>query len=417
MKCIATNILTPLAADKTIYLPDQYITINEGKIIEISDTAPVMDLIDKRDCICIPGMIDAHVHLSQYYIRGRYAPDLMQWLHKYTFPAEQMSNNHQFSRKIARDFYQQCLAKGTTTSVVYTSPYQTACETAFEVAKEMGVRSIIGMTMMDTNCPDYLRQDTGKAISESYELWEKWHDQGLLDYIFSPRFAVTCSPELLQETGRLIRNLSARLQTHLSENTLEIDQVMELYSGNRSYTEIYERYGLLGRRSIMGHGIHLDNTEMRILQASDTGIAFCPDSNFFLKSGHFKWDEIEGNRIRIGLASDVGAGTDLSMLKIMKLADYILDKSSLTPEKAFYYSTLGNAVLLGWEDRIGSIEAGKEADLVFIRHPELFRSSEGLEDILSFMIYLNHEVIIDSTWIQGKELYHKDKSGGIDEIS
>ncbi|MDP8210230.1 MAG: guanine deaminase [Candidatus Stygibacter australis] len=417
MKCIATNILTPLAADKIIYLPDHYITINEGKIIEISDTEPAMDWIDKRDYLCIPGMIDAHVHLSQYYIRGRYAPDLMQWLHKYTFPAEQMSNNPQFSRKIAIDFYQQCLAKGTTTSVVYTSPYHIACETAFEVAKEMGVRSIIGMTMMDTNCPDYLRQDTDKAINESYELWEKWHDQGLLDYIFSPRFAVTCSAELLQETGRMIRNLSARMQTHLSENTFEIEQVMDLFPGNRSYTEIYEHFGLLGKRSIMGHGIHLDQEEMRILQASDTGIAFCPDSNFFLKSGHFKWSEIEESGIRIGLASDVGAGTDLSMLKIMKLADYILDKSSLTPGKAFYYSTLGNAVLLGWEDRIGSIEPGKDADLVFISHPEILKTSKGLEDILALLIYLNYEMEIQSTWIQGKELYNKDKSGGIDEIS
>jgi len=417
MKCIATNILTPLAADKIIYLPDYYITIDEGKIIAISDTAPSINFIDKRDCLCIPGMIDAHVHLSQFYIRGRYAPDLLQWLHRYTFPAERMSNNLQFSRKIAIDFYQQCLAKGTTTSVVYTSPYQTACDTAFQVAKEMGVRSIIGMTMMDTNCPDYLRQDTDKAISESYELWEKWHDQELLDYIFSPRFAVTCSAELLERTGKMIRDLSARLQTHLSENHSEIEQVMELFPGNRSYTEIYERYGLLGNRSIMGHGIHLDEEEIRILQATGTGIAFCPDSNFFLKSGHFKWGEIEESGIRIGLASDVGAGTDLSMLKMMKLADYILDKSSFAPEKAFYYSTLGNAVLLGWEDRIGSIESGKEADLVFIRHPEILKTSNGLEDILGLLIYLNHEMVIESTWIQGKELYNKDKSGGIDEIS
>ena len=417
MKCIATNILTPLASGNILYIPDCFITISSGKITAISEIAPQVEWIDKKDCICIPGLIDSHVHLSQLYIRGQYAPDLLQWLQKHTFPAERMSMDAKFSEQIAKDFYQQCLAKGTTTSVVYTSPYQSACETAFQVAKATGVRSIIGMTMMDKNCPDYMRQDTSTSIRESCELWEKWHDQGLLDYIFSPRFAITCSAELLEETGNLIKSLSARLQTHLSENVSEIEQVLDLFPGSSSYTAVYEKFGLLGKRSIMGHGIHLNEQERQCLQASDTGIAFCPDSNFFLKSGHFKWDEIEESGIRVGLASDVGAGTDLSMLKIMKFADYILDKSTLTPAKAFYYGTLGNAELLGMADKVGSLEVGKEADLVFLQHEAFFKTAvEGI-DILSLMIYLNHEMKVESTWIQGQELYNKDKSGGSDEVS
>jgi guanine deaminase len=417
MKCIATNILTPLTSGEILYLPDCLITISAGKITAVSEIPSQSNWIDKRNCLCIPGLIDSHVHLSQLYIRGQYAPDLLQWLHKHTFPAERMSMDARFSEQIAKDFYQQCLAKGTTTSVVYTSPYQAATETAFNVAKAAGVRSIIGMTMMDRNCPDYMKQNTSTSLRESCELWEKWHDQGLLDYIFSPRFALTCSSELLEETGNLIKSLSARLQTHLSENISEIEQVLDLFPGNSSYTEVYEKFGLLGRRSIMGHGIHLNEQERQCLQASDTGIAFCPDSNFFLKSGHFKWDEIEESGIRVGLASDVGAGTDLSMLKIMKFADYILDKSTLTPQKAFYYATLGNAELLGMADKIGSLEVGKEADLVFLQHDALFKTAVESLDILSLMIYLNHEMKVESTWIQGKELYNKDKSGGSDEVS
>ncbi len=417
MNCIATNILTPLASGEIVYLPDCYITIEDKKIVSIAETASCQSWTDKRDCFCIPGLIDSHVHLSQLYIRGKYAPDLMNWLNKYTFPAERMSKDQEFSRKIAQDFYQQCIVKGTTTSVVYTSPFREACETAFQVAAESGVRSIIGMTMMDSNCPAYLKQSTAKALQNSYSLWEKWHDQGLLDYIFSPRFALTCSGELLQETGKLVNSLGARLQSHLSENLNEIEQVLKMFPGSRSYTELYYQSGILGRRSIMGHAVHLNSEEISLLKDTDTRIAFCPDSNFFLKSGQFNWQKIKSAGIKTGLASDVGAGTDLSMLKIMKYADYILDKPGLTPEEAFYHGTLGNAVLLGWEDKIGSIETGKEADLVFIRQNDLLSSAADKSEKLAILIYLNDEIEIDSTWIQGKKMFDKDISGGSDEIS
>ncbi len=416
MKCIATNILTPLASGEILYLPDCFITIEGNKISSISETAPGQSWIDKKDCICIPGMIDSHVHLSQLHIRGKCAPDLMSWLNKYTFPAERMSENPEFSRQIARDFYRESLEKGTTTSVVYTSPFRGACETAFQVAAECGVRSIIGMTMMDSNCPEYLKQSTAEALQDSYALWEKWHDRGLLDYIFSPRFAVTCSGELLQETGKLINSLGARLQSHLSENVSEIEQVLRLFPEIKSYTELYYKSGILGSRSIMGHAVHLNSEEISLLKDTDTRIAFCPDSNFFLKSGQFNWQKIKAAGIKTGLASDVGAGTDLSMLKIMKFADYILDKPGIIPEEAFYLGTLGNAVLLGWEDKIGSLEAGKEADLVFIRQKDLLSSAADKSEMLAILIYLNHEIEIDSTWVQGKKLYDKDISGGSDEI-
>jgi guanine deaminase len=417
MICIATNILSPLSNGEILYLPDGYISFQDGRITAISPSPNCSNWLDKRDCICIPGLIDSHVHLSQLDIRGRYAPSLLDWLDKYTFPAEKKSQSMQYSRQIAKRFYETCLSKGTTTSVVYTSPYKSACDISFGVAQEMGVRSIIGMTMMDTNCPDYLKQTTHNALQSSYELWEKWHDNDLLDYIFSPRFAVTCSAELLKETGKLVKNLAARLQSHLSENSEEITRVLEIFPDCQSYTEIYNKSGILGERSIMGHAIHLSPAEINILRETDSRIAFCPDSNLFLKSGHFSWQAISESGIKVGLASDVGAGTDLSMLKMMKFADYVLDKTGISPGKAFYLATLANAEILGLENKIGSLEAGKEADLVFISYPEVLENDMDKNEILSKIIYLNHEMVIDSTWIQGKELYKKNKSGGSNEIS
>lgn len=415
MQSIFCNIITA-SDDKIQYYKAVYLNIDKSKIVSITKKPENSNYIDKRDCLCLPGFIDIHVHLSQLYIKGKYAPDLLSWLKNYTYPAELMSKDADFARIIAEDFYKTCLEKGTTTTVVYTAPFAEACEIAFETARDLGVRSIIGMTMMDQNTPEYLNQTTSLVLENSIELWNRWHDRGRLDYIFTPRFALTCSETLLRETGRFIKGKGARLQTHLSENLNEIKSVNSLFPEHGSYTEVYHHYDLLGNRSIMGHGIHLSDTEMDLLKDTDTRIAYCPDSNLFLKSGRIKWQKLIEKGIKVGLASDVGAGTDLFMLNIMKSADYVLDKSWLNPEKSFYIATAGNAEVLGWEDKIGRIEKGKEADLVFVKTPSELAEASKIE-LLSWLIYLNYEVEIESTWVGGQELYNKDISGGNNENS
>lgn len=401
MEYIAANIVTPVNPGRFDYIPDCWLGIDQGRICSISKQPPVTNWIDKRDCLCLPGLIDTHVHLSQYDIRGYRAPELLDWLHRYVFPAEKRSQNDDYAIDIAGRFYRAALARGTTTTVVYTSPYKSACELAFQVAEKLKVRSIIGMTMMDTNCPEYLCQTTEQAIMDCAELCEKWQNRGLLDYIFSPRFAVTSTAALLTETGRMAEKYHARIQSHLAENHNEINEVKRLFPECSNYTSVYQRYGILGNRSIMGHAIHLGQQEIEILRETDTRIAFCPDSNFFLKSGEFPFWKMINAGIKTALASDVGAGTDLSMLQIMKMADYTISGHGLNPAGALYFSTLAAAEVIGLKERIGSIETGKEADLIFIRRNQDYNGDIDLE--LSQMIYTDRNII--STMVHGEEVF------------
>ena len=409
MYYIATNIINPVNADNYEYIPECWLEIENGIILSISKNAPDKDFIDKRDCICLPGLIDAHVHLSQFDIRGCRAPDLLEWLHRYVFPAELRSKQYDYAKDIAERFYRDALSKGTTTTVVYTAPFKTACDAAFEMADKLKVRSIIGMTMMDTNCPEYLKQETEKALEDSVALFEKWGNGDLLDYIFSPRFAITCSEQLMKSVGKTAEKLSARIQTHLSENHNEIALVSELFPHYNSYTDVYHQCGILGKRTIMGHSIHLNQNEISLLQQTDTRIAFCPDSNFFLKSGKFPfWNMIENN-IKTALSSDVGAGTELSMFEVMKMADYTVAEKGINPANALYFSTLGAAEVIGLQDKIGSIETGKEADMIFIKRKK--QSEENIDLELAQMIFLNRELKLDSTWVKGIKCFSGAKPG------
>ncbi|MCK4311529.1 MAG: amidohydrolase family protein, partial [Candidatus Cloacimonetes bacterium] len=279
MLIIKTNILNPISSDKVEFLPDTFISISNKKIASISKTIENQDFTDYSDSVCIPGLIDTHVHLSQYYVRGKHNSNLFDWLDNCTFPEELKSKDPEYARKVAQDFFTALKKAGTTTSVIYTSPFKEACNIAFETAEEMGVRAIIGKTMMDTNSPEYLLEDTETSFLESVELFEKWNKKTeLLEYVFSPRFAPVCSSQLMKMIGEFAQKKKAYIQTHLSENQDEIKLVKKLFPKYKNYTEIYEKLGILGPKTLLGHGIHLDNEELEIIKKTKSKIIHCPDS-------------------------------------------------------------------------------------------------------------------------------------------
>jgi len=290
--------------------------------------------------------------------------------------------------------------------VIYTAPFKQACDIAFQTADELGFRALIGKTMMDVNSPEYLQEDTDGSLKESIELYEKWNDHSdLLNYIFTPRFAPVCTSRLMKETGRFIKQNNAYLQTHLSENKNEIDWVRELYPASESYTDVYMKHDLLGPRTLLGHSIHLSDSEIELIRQTDSKITHCPDSNFFLKSGVFPLEKIRSAGIGFALASDVGAGTSLSMPNVMKMFNYRQDSYVVSPEEAFYYATLAGAEILGWEERTGSIQPGKEADLVFFKIKDL--PAKNSTEILSDLLYLSNEITVKETIIAGKTVYSR----------
>ncbi|MDI9571912.1 MAG: amidohydrolase family protein [Candidatus Cloacimonadota bacterium] len=401
MKNILCNIVNPISPEEIQFLPKQVISIEESKISAITSLPEFQGRIDedRSNEYALPGFIDLHTHLSQYYIRGLYEPALLPWLNKDVFPEEERSKNIEYAEKLSRDFFSAMLKTGTTTCVIYTAPFFSACDMAFEIAKETGIRALIGMTMMDMNCPENLPQNSHKTLEESILLYEKWHGKNAkLDYIFTPRFAPTCSLELMKEVVKYAIEHNAWIQTHLSENKEEIEMVKEIF-GYKSYTEVYQKAGLLTQHSIFAHCIHLGDEEIKMLAENKCKIAHCPDSNFFLKSGEFPLQKIEEAGIEYGLGSDVGAGTSLNMLYHTKMMNYRQGDYPVLPAKALYHITLGSAKLLGVDKIIGSLEIGKEADIVFLKPPLNYPlKNNGI----SQLVFCGQEFSLTETLVAGR---------------
>ena len=401
MKNILCNIVNPISPEEIQFLPKQVISIEESKISAITSLPEFQGRIDedRSNEYALPGFIDLHTHLSQYYIRGLYEPALLPWLNKYVFPEEERSKNIEYAEKLSRDFFSAMLKTGTTTCVIYTAPFFSACDMAFEIAKETGIRALIGMTMMDMNCPENLPQNSHKTLEESILLYEKWHGKNAkLDYIFTPRFAPTCSLELMKEVAKYAIEHNAWIQTHLSENKEEIEMVKEIF-GFKNYTEVYQKAGLLTQHSIFAHCIHLGDEEIKMLAENKCKIAHCPDSNFFLKSGEFPLQKIEEAGIEYGLGSDVGAGTSLNMLYHTKMMNYRQGDYPVLPAKALYHITLGSAKLLGVDKIIGSLEIGKEADIVFLKPPLNYPlKNNGI----SQLVFCGQEFSLTETLVAGR---------------
>jgi len=406
---IRTNIINPVDPETIQYLPDHVVSINNGEFssVEPYDEKKHRHCHDYTDYLCLPGLIDLHVHLSQFYIMGKYRPALLPWLSEVVFEAEKRSSDSKYASSIAENFLIDLISKGTTTAVIYTAPYENACELAFQEAKKYGIRALIGMTLMDQNAPQNLIQDRNYAIEKSISLYEKWHQKSpLMDYIFTPRFAPTCSEVLMQEIGRFASAKKAFIQTHLSENKDEIEWVKEIFK-LPSYTSVYEKYGLLTDKTLLAHCIHLGDEELNRIKAHGSKIVHCPDSNFYLKSGEFPLQRVKDHSISFGLGSDVGAGTTLNMFHHAKMFNYRQSRDPVSPCEAFYAMTLGAAKVLDWEGMIGSIQSGKRADFILVERKESAqddyepRAIQAAEAVLSQMIFCPDDFDVIKTFVDG----------------
>ncbi|MEO1019771.1 MAG: guanine deaminase, partial [Pseudomonadota bacterium] len=255
---------------------------------------------------------------------------------------------------------------------------------------------------------------------ECAELIARWHNRGRLAYAVTPRFAVTSSDAQLDVAGRLAaEHADIYVQTHLSENHEEIAAVRALFPDAATYTAVYDRFGLLGPRTLLGHCLHLDDSEVALLHERDAIAIWCPTSNNFLGSGLFDRDRLraEPHPVRVGLATDVGGGTSYSMLQTAAEAYKVarLKGSNLTPFESFYLMTLGNARALKLEHEIGTLVAGSMADLVVLDldgTPNLAHrigAAHGdLESILFALTFLGDDRCVRATYVAGKEAFSRN---------
>jgi guanine deaminase len=327
--------------------------------------------IDHRPHLLLPGMIDCHIHYPQMQVIGSYGAELLDWLNTYTFPAETKFADAQHARRISRNFFDEIIRHGTTTVAAYCSVHKSSVEAFFSEAEDRGMLTIAGKVMMDRNAPDGLRDTPQSGYDDSKTLINEWHGRGRAHYAITPRFAITSTPEQMEMAGALMREFpDLHMQTHLSENHAEIAYTCELYPEAIDYTDVYARYGLLGQRALFGHSIHLSERELDALSDSGSVGVFCPTSNLFLGSGLFPYQQNRkrAKPLRIATATDVGGGTNYSMLRTMDEAYKViaLQGEKLNPFASFWQITRGNAEALSLVDRIGTLEAGTDADIVVL---------------------------------------------------
>jgi guanine deaminase len=360
------------------YEEDGGLLLRDGKIAAAGSYADVSGKagegakrIDHRPHLLLPGFIDAHAHFPQMQVIASYGAELLDWLNKYTFPEETRFIDAQHGRRIARLFLDEMVRHGTTTVAAYCSVHKESVQAFFAEAHDRNMLTIAGKVMMDRNAPEGVLDTPQSGYDDTRVLIAEWHGKGRQHYAVTPRFAITSTPEQMEMAGALMREFpDLHMQTHLSENHVEIAFTRELYPWSRDYTDVYEHYGLLGKKALFGHCIHLSEREADALSASGSVAVFCPTSNLFLGSGLFDYQRYRSRdkAVRIAAATDVGGGTNYSMLRTMDEGYKViaLNGEKLNPFASFWQITRGNAEALSIAGSVGTLDTGTDADIVVL---------------------------------------------------
>ncbi|MFV2063362.1 MAG: amidohydrolase family protein [Chloroflexota bacterium] len=423
---LRARLLTPLADGSTRWEPDGVLDVDPAGRVAFAGPAaewPALDsALDARPLVVMPGLIDTHVHIPQIPAAGLGAGmDLLAWLERYVFPLE-----HEFdvttAEYLAPQVYRAMAAAGTTTFAGYGAIWAHSLDACFRAAEEHGIRAILGKVMMDrityddeTPSVDVLE----KTLSESVELCERWHGaaEGRLRYAFTPRFAVSCSADLLRESAALADHYDVTWQTHLSEDAREIATVAEYFPDAIDYLDVYDRAGGLGRNALFAHSIHLSDREIERVVDAGAGVAHCPVSNMFISSGVMPLARNRAAGVRVGLGSDVAGAPELSIITQMREGFYQQNsRRTIMPDDPpvpgplewLRLGTIGGAEALGLDDVIGSLEVGKEADLIAVDvelgAPPGAGAASDVEEVASRMIFRERPGMVRSAWVRGRRL-------------
>jgi guanine deaminase len=388
-----------------------------GAYSDLASRHAGIEVRDLRPHWILPGLVDLHVHLPQYDSVALDGLELLPWLETHIFPGEARFADASLATAAAGRFFGDALAWGTTTAVVYATIHAEATDAAFRVAEARGLRCVMGKVLMDRHAPEALREATDAALAQSEELIKRWHGAagGRLHYALAPRFAPMCSPELMRGAGALSDKHGAFIQTHLSENREELAWVASLFPEAANYTDVYARHGLLNGRTLLGHGIHLDGAERAAIRVAGASIVHCPTSNAFLASGIMplrRWLE-EG--LAVGLGTDVGAGTSLSVWQEMAMACTVSKlrwadtrgeaDRPLKPAEALHLATAGGAQALGLPGCGGTLDAGQAADFLVVdpRRPDpAGRAEDAADRVLSRLIYRAEAAMVRAVFVGGR---------------
>ena len=400
--------------------PDHWLLVDDGRIRGALPGQAEPDARyareDHRGRLILPGFIDTHVHCAQLGVIASYGSALLDWLETYTFPAEQAWRDPALASAGAARFLDALLAHGTTAAAVFPTVHKTSVDALFAAASARGMRVVAGKCLMDRHAPDGLRDDVDGAERDCIDLIQRWHGRGRNAYAVTVRFAPTSTPAQLAMAGALCRaDPSLYLQTHLAEHEAEVAWVARLFPEARSYLDVYARAGLLHRRAILAHGVWLDAADRAVIAAAGAQIACCPSSNLFLGSGLFDWRAADRAGVGVSLASDVGGGTSLSMLRTAADAYKVqaLRGQRLTAWTALHAATRGAAASLQLGAEVGGLEAGMMADLCVWERAasdlavQRLAQARDLHDEMFAWMTLADERCLVGTWVAGQPLYRR----------
>lgn len=409
---------------------DGLIVIQDGKIIDvgefdrISPRYPSLSETDTyTDAVIMPGFIDCHVHYVQSPMIGSFGDTLLNWLNQYTFPTESRFKEKDFADDVARQFFRQTLSQGTTTANVFSTTFEQSVDALFEESERYNARTITGKVLQDRNLPDSLKDpSTEGSIILAEKLLKKWHGRGRQLYAVIPRFAPTSTPAQLRLAGELYQrhlDQGVYMHTHLDEAYSELAWVHSLFPDARNYTDVYDRYGLVDRRSVMAHCCIVRPEEWQRLSDAECGCAHCPSSNLFLGDGEFKYWEARNPRhpCNVGIGTDVGAGTNFSIPRQLNEAYKVAmsQMKALDAMKSFYMATRGGAQVLHLENIIGSISPGHEADLAVLdlKASEFvewrMQFADGIFDKLFILQTLALDNMNRATYVAGKKVFDRTR--------
>ncbi len=412
----------PWSAIETV--PDGLLVVEDGRIAgrgsweALAPTLdPAVEIVDYRGCLLSPGFIDSHVHYVQTDIIASFGSQLLDWLERFTFPAEQAFADPAVAADTAAFFLRELWRNGTTTAVVFGSVHKGSVDALFSAALEAGMRLVAGKVMMDRHCPEALADTPATGYEDSAALIEAWHGRGRLAYAVTPRFAATSSPEQLARAAGLLQEYDGLyMQTHVAENRAEVAWIAELFPEARSYLDVYERAGLLNERAVLAHCIYLDDDDRHLMAERGSAASFCPTSNLFLGSGLFDIPAADSAGMAFALGSDVGGGTSFSMLATQQAAYGIaqLGGYALHPARAWYLATLGGARALRLDHAVGNFETGKDADFIVLdpaATPLLARRCAAAGDAMErlfAMIILGDDRAVRATYVAGHCVHDRD---------
>ena len=408
------------------YESDAIVALQGGKITHFGPASAVRSQLPPgtpikefgKDTLILAGFIDSHVHFPQTPMIAAYGEQLLDWLNKYTFPTEQKYADKEFARDVAKVFLRENLRNGITSGCVYCTVYPQSVDALFEEAEALGMRIAAGKVLMNRNAPDKLLDTTKSGYDDSKALIKKWHGRGRLMYAITPRFAPTSTADQLEATGALWKeHPDCFMQTHISENKGEVAWVKELFPERQGYLDVYDHYSLCGARAVFGHGIHLTEEELQRMHVTGAAISHCPTSNFFLGSGYLNVAHAmkKERPVRVGLGTDLGAGTSFSILATLNEAYKAaqLNGNALSAGHAFYLATRGTARAMYLEDKIGSIAPGMEADLVVLDLKSTpiidfrMRHCKDLEEALFIQMTMGDDRAGLATYLAGNLAYSR----------